>query len=490
MKTLGRPKHQEETNILTSRNSAQSGYNAKSSARVKADVAHQLIEALASKCSAYCVLSGYEGLPEDFDTDIDFMVSREDFDRIPAIIAEIATETDTRLFQSVDHELSARAYFLASIDGASLTIVQPDCTADYRHFGRLWLSAKEVLATRRWHPNGFWIPSAAFEFAYYLIKRLNKRSFNLTHGYKLHRLYVEDRIGCGRLIARFCKGSEGSMLVRMASANDWTPMFDSLETFRRALMRESHEPLEARLLAAPRHVMQFVRRIVQPTGCWVAFMGPDGCGKSTILTAVTREFAPAFREVKYFHMRPRVIGRKPTNRGPVTDPHGQPPRGMAASIAKVIDLFADYTLGWIFKIRPAAIRTVMVLFDRCFYDLLVDSRRIRYGGPPWLLKAAARLAPRPDLVILLDAPAEVLWSRKQEVSMEEVARQRESYLALCRDLPSAVVIDASQPADKVIHDSLAAITGYLDRRTAKRLHLPASRDQAASRDPQAQSRPW
>ncbi len=475
---------------MASRNATQSGYGDPGSARVKATVARALIEALAGKCKSYCLLSGYEGLPDDFDTDIDFMVSREDFERMPGIIAEIARETGTQLFQTVDHELTARAYFLASIDGTSLTVVQPDCTADYRHYGRFWLSAKEVLASRRWHPNGFWIPSAAFEFIYYLIKRLNKRSFSLEHGYKLHRLYLEDRIGCGRLIARYCKGSEGSMLVRMASANDWTPMFESIETFRRVFMRSSHETLAEKLSAVPQHVLQFLRRVVQPTGCWVAFMGPDGCGKSTILTAITREFAPAFREVRYFHMRPRVIGRKATNQGPVTDPHGQPPRGMAASIAKVLDLFADYTFGYILKIRPAAIRTVLVLFDRCFYDLLVDSRRIRYGGPPWLLTAAAHLAPRPDLVILLDAPPEVLYARKREVPLEEVARQRTAYLEIAKKLRSAVVIDASQPADKVIHDSIAAIVDHLDRRASRRLHLPTSPDKVATQGSQAKSGSW
>ncbi len=467
----------------------ESGNKAPPALNVKANVARILLEALSAQCKSYCILSGYERLPEDFDTDIDFMVDQGDFDRMPRIIEEVARRTNTRLIQVIDHELTGRAFFLGSIDGPSLTIVQPDCAADYRHYGRYWLPAKEVLAARRLHPNGFYIPSIAHEFAYALIKRLNKRTFNREHGYQLHRLYVEDRIECGRMIARFCRGPEGSAIVRMASANDWTEMYASIDTFRSALLRSRKETLVQKLKAVPQNGLYQLRRIRQPTGCWIAFMGPDGCGKSLILNAVSRQLAPAFRTIRQYHMRPRLVGRKPANHGPVTDPHGQPPRGPAASIAKVLDLWVDYTLGYALRILPEAMRTQLTLFDRCFYDLLVDSKRIRYGGPSWLLRAACRMSPRPDLVILLDAPPEVLRARKQEVPLEEVARQRAAYLDLARHLPSAVVVNAAQRPDEVIHDALEAITGYMGQRAGKRIGLarPAAPDSRAGASP---GRPW
>jgi thymidylate kinase len=467
----------------------ESGKKAAAAVNVKANVARILLEELSTQCKSYCILSGYDRLPEDFDTDIDFMVDQEDFDRMPRIIEEVARRTNTRLIQAIDHELTGRAYFLGSIDGPSLTIVQPDCASDYHHFGRFWLPAKEVLAARRLHANGFYIPSIAHEFAYALIKRLNKRTFNREHGYQLHRLYVEERIECGRMIARFCRGPEGSAIVRMASANDWTEMYASIDTFRAAMLRSRKETLVQKLKALPQNGLYQLRRIVQPTGCWIAFMGPDGCGKSLILDAVSSQLAPAFRTIRRYHMRPRLVGRKPANQGPVTDPHGQPPRGLAASIAKVLDLWVDYTLGYALRILPEAIRTQLTLFDRCFYDLLVDSKRIRYGGPPWLLRAAVRMSPGPDLVVLLDAPPEVLRARKQEVPLEEVARQRAAYLELARNLPSAVVVNAAQRPEEVIHDALEAITSYLGQRARKRVGLSHSAA-PSSRADTGSGRPW
>jgi thymidylate kinase len=442
-------------------------------AHTKACVARALIGALSSDCKAYCILSGYERLPDAFDTDIDFMVGEQDYKRLPQIIENVARQTNTRLFQVVDHEIAGRAYFLASLAGPELTIVQPDSASDYLHFGSLWLRADEVLAARQWHPRGFWIPSSAHEFAYSLIKRLNKREFKPQHGRKLHRLFQEDPLGCDRVIGRFFGVARRNKLHRMAACDGWAELSANLDSFRAELMRHPAESLVQRAASLPRHALHLFDRIVRPTGAWVALMGPDGSGKSLAIEGLRKQLAPAFRGVDCYHLRPKILrGNSPAG-GQVTDPHGQPPRGVAASVAKVFFMAADYLFGYALRIAPALRRTRLIFFDRYFYDLLVDSKRVRYGGPQWLLRLAARVVPRPDLVIVLDAPAEVLWSRKQEVPFAEIVRQRAAYLDLARRQPFTVVVNAAQPGDAVIRDCAAAIAAYLARRTAQRLGLQA-----------------
>jgi thymidylate kinase len=425
-------------------------------------------------------------MPDYFETDIDFMVSRDSFACIPAILADIAAETGTQVCQSIDHEVTARAYVLMSVSGRRLTVVQPDCASDYQHFGKRWLLAEEVLGSRRWHPNGFWIPSAAHEFAYCLIKRLNKARFTQQNGYRLHILYLQDRAGCEQILHRYFRPQDAAKIAGMALSDNWSPMLASLPQFRTALMRRQTqswiEKLFDRLATLPAAIVHTLDRIDRATGLWIAFIGPDGCGKSTVLQSVGRELAPAFREVRTFHLRPRLIGRRHTSAGPVSEPHGRPPRGVWASVAKVLDLVADYLFGYVAWLRPALIRSSLVVFDRCFFDLLVDSRRIRYGGPRWLLQLAARILPQPDLVILLDAPADVLWKRKQEVPFPEVIRQRAAYLELARGRDNTVIVDAARRVDDVVHDTLIAITQHLARRTRLRLHLPAGAESAVPRD--------
>ena len=440
-------------------------------ADIRSVVARSLLSRLTTECKAYCILTGYEQFPDSFDSDIDFMVDKNDFERMPRIMDAIADDTGTQLFQSVQHEITARAFLLVSQSGHEVTLIQPDSTNDYRHFGPLWLRADEMLASRRWHPKGFWIPGAAHEFIYYLIKRLSKRDFSPQHGVRLHGLYTEDPQTSDQLLARFWSGSRRQALIRMAASGDWAEMFSSLEAFRSELMNHDAESVVQKITSGGEGMHHFIDRVVHPTGGWIAFMGPDGCGKSSVIETVSKTFAPAFRNVDRYHMQPKILRKGGASTGTVTDPHGLPPRGLLASILKIFYLVTDYWLGYLLRIRPAMIRTGLVIFDRYIYDLLVDSKRVRYGGPAWLLKLAARIVPGPELVILLDAPPEVLWTRKQEVSFEEVARQQQAYLQLAHQLPSAIIIDAAQPLPDVLHDVSEAVIAHFARRTAARLRL-------------------
>ncbi|MGC1424030.1 MAG: hypothetical protein WA354_22290 [Terracidiphilus sp.] len=438
-------------------------------AQVKANLARTLLAALTNDCKAYCVLSGYDHLPDSFDTDIDFMVDSGDFDRMPQIIEGVAKKSNSKLFHTVGHELSARSYSLGFQAGERLIIVQPDATADYRHFGLLWLRADEVLAGRRQHANGLWIPAPPHEFAYYLIKRLNKRTFDAQHGLKLHRLYLKDPAGCDKMIARFWKGSSRTLLIRMASTNDWVRMEWGLEFIRSELMRNSEESLVTRMASSPRHAIHHLRRMMMPTGGWIAIMGPDGAGKSVVIDAIQQQFRFAYDKVKCFHLRPKSLRRGAATQQVVTNPHGKPPRSPLLSVLKILFMMADYWLGYALQIAPAMRRSQLIVFDRYIYDLLVDSKRVRYGGPQWLLRLAACLVPHPDMVILLDAPPDVLWARKREVPFDEVMRQRDEYCKLARSLPFATIVNAAQPLSDVIRDVDCAIVEHFERRTRERL---------------------
>jgi thymidylate kinase len=112
-----------------------------------------------------------------------------------------------------------------------------------------------------------------------------------------------------------------------------------------------------------------------------------------------------------------------------------------------------------------------VLHDRHLVDALVDPDRYRYAGPRWLLRLIWRLIPKPDLIVLLDAPAEVLQARKQEVAFEVTARQRDAYRALLGELGGGRVVDVSGPMEQVASDVDNIILKLLGERVRRRLHL-------------------
>ncbi len=113
----------------------------------------------------------------------------------------------------------------------------------------------------------------------------------------------------------------------------------------------------------------------------------------------------------------------------------------------------------------------IVLFDRHFYadyyhfDVATEARRplsSRLHG--WLLK---NVYPKPDLVICLDAPGQVLFDRKGEASPEWLENRRRQYLQLSAVIPDFVVVDVNRPLDVVTHEVATVISEYYLKRNKR-----------------------
>jgi thymidylate kinase len=108
----------------------------------------------------------------------------------------------------------------------------------------------------------------------------------------------------------------------------------------------------------------------------------------------------------------------------------------------------------------------VVLFDRHFYtdyyahDIADDGaeRSLSQRVHGYLLQ---HVYPRPGMVVLLDAPPEVLWARKAEGTFEALVRRREEYLRMRDAVPGMQVVDATLPMDQVVSRITALI---LERR--------------------------
>jgi len=422
----------------------------------------------------YCILAGYEHLPETF-SDIDFMVSAKDFERLPRILSDFAARSGCKLVQALQHESSACYFVLAWQDGAKVCFLHPDSASDYRRNGRLWFSAESVLQDRRRLENGFFAPSPANAFAYYLVKRIDKRDLGEDPGARLLSYYSADPAGAVREIERLLPDSAEIVKTALRCGN-WQEISTRIGSLANEL-RGQHpaETGRRRLSSLGSELFRRVQRVIFPTGMWVAFLGPDGSGKSSVIEAVAMQLAPAFRRVSRFHYRPMLIAGPGKSSGPVTNPHGKAKRSSLSSSIKMMMLLADYVLGYLLRLRPALVRSSFVIFDRYFSDVLADPKRLRYGGPRWLSRLVNWIIPQPDLLIILDAPADVLWSRKQEVAFEKLTELRQRYLEIAASSPNAVIIDASQALSKVIADAEARILLELERRTADRLKLEHGR---------------
>ena len=189
----------------------------------------------------------------------------------------------------------------------------------------------------------------------------------------------------------------------------------------------------------------------------ISFLGPDGSGKSTIIDGIMAAKLP-FNDTSYFHLKPNY----PKNSGEnvvVVDPHRDLPYNAWQSYLKLLVFIFQYNFGWIKNILPLKQKGNLIIFDRYYHDMLVDTRRYRYGGKLKMAQFVSNFIPSPDIFFVLTADAHVINARKQEVSFEELERQVFEYrlLGKCKKFHN---VDVNRQPEIIIEEVIAIISTY------------------------------
>lgn len=224
----------------------------------------------------------------------------------------------------------------------------------------------------------------------------------------------------------------------------------------------------------------------------IALVGADGAGKTTMARRMERE-APV--PVKYLYMG---VSKQASNRMlPTTwllwqlkrlagsQEKGGPPdpsrrkKGQDGSPLKrlmqqgkeglrVFNLLAEESYRELL-VAYYRMRGFTVLFDRHFYlDYYAHDVAPQHGERSFWRRLHGffleHVLPRPQMVVLLDAPAEVLFERKPEGSVALLEQRRQEYWRLKDDFarhngPAFVVVDATRPPDEVAAQISQAIAG-------------------------------
>jgi thymidylate kinase len=418
----------------------------------------------------YCLTHSFHELPERITSDVDCVVA-----------ADVSPERLAAMFQRHQAQLipgrlirwhNGLFVFGGRAPGAAPAYVALDCARHCTAGGLRLYAGSEVIASRRRH-GCFWVASAEIEFGCTLLRRITKGLLRGSHERRLTELYRQDPAGCGRQIRRFL-GEAGAKEVESAAATgEWQPVRARTRQLqsrlRRRLMVSAPWRTLHGLLESASHRAALLR--MPRRGFIVAFLGPDGAGKSSVIAALSTQLADAFSHTARHGFAPGILhallGRPHTTN---SEPHAAQPRSRPISVFRALVYWLPYyAVLYRLMVRFALARSTLVLHDRHLIDALVDPLRYRYVGSSYLLQFIWRFVPKPDLIVVLDAPADVLQARKQEVILEETVRQRAEYLSLARALPNGIVINANRPLALVVQEVSDLVLRHLAERVARSL---------------------
>lgn len=228
----------------------------------------------------------------------------------------------------------------------------------------------------------------------------------------------------------------------------------------RSVLRSPAEVLER----VVRHWFCELSHHWKPPFPWLALLGPDGVGKSTVIAGVDELLKPSRLKTLLVHWRPKMAGHEPADAVVVTDPHGRSARGFLSSTLALALLWVRWMIGRVGRTWHQRAKQKIMVSDRYYPDLLVDPRRYLYGGSLRLARWVFRALPKPDLTIILLADPEVILARKEEVPREELIRQLTVYRALAEELPNDVVtLDAGRSVSEVREEVARILMEHLFR---------------------------
>ncbi len=221
------------------------------------------------------------------------------------------------------------------------------------------------------------------------------------------------------------------------------------------------------------------RQMVRSKGLSVAFLAPDGGGKTTLINKMLKDdfYHELFCDVETRIFRPRILKNlgqyrdhiKADDIGSNPNPHNVEEHGLIKSFVRFTFYNIDFIIGDFIDTKFKKMKNHLVIFDRYYYDYFGDLKRYQYSFPMSVPIFFSRFVPKPDCVFILDADPQILYNRKKEIPLEEIKEQSERYKEYIRYMGNAKIIDVDDSVNNILSRITDEIIGCMNVRAYKKL---------------------
>ncbi|MFH1036559.1 MAG: hypothetical protein V1756_00615 [Patescibacteria group bacterium] len=407
---------------------------------------------------SYAVLRNYETLPDAplEGSDVDLLIGERSKVEFYNALKDAIRESKSHLLLKF-RQPHCDSYFIYRNNPFSGFWI--DACTELSTKGFVWASSKFLLEKRiKYHKKDFFVIPPGGEAATVFVKELFSHP-HIKERYvpRIPILAKSDRDNfIGTLnpyfgektikdMFRIC--AEGNWQEAIKKRKKWFAGLIFADIFRNPLKQASD------LFG---FIIGHLKKIFSSEGMVIAVIGPDGVGKTTTCLDLIREMKEFYFKKTYlyhghFGFFPewgnvyRRIFRKDAFQK-IALP-GNNEVGQLRAIFSILYYGLEYFLAWpwIFWLK---LRGNLIFFDRYFYDFV--TLNTKHSFPLQLFFTISRMIPRPGLLFVLSANPGTIYSRKKELSLEEIKRQ----LSVFRNkeitkLTRTVFVNAEEPPEAV-----------------------------------------
>jgi thymidylate kinase len=395
----------------------------------------------------YCLLRGHEEvLTGAIDGDVDLLVAAKQFSQMRSELERLGFVALARWGQSPHH-------FCIGYDESNDLWIKLDIMTQLA-YGRPIPALRTDLAadclSKRVRSGVAFVLPAAEEFLTLLLHCLLDKGL-IEPGYQARLANLACQIGddwaMAALVGRCFPAAVSWAQIKQAIVRaDWPALLTLRAAAAAHLARADRVGTRWRRAITP--VLRFLdrrTRSLRTPGLTVALLAPDGAGKTTLARSLAQAF---YLPTRYIYMgsnlnsgsvmlpTTRLLARTPGKRGRVV-------RALSA-LNSLAEQGLRYRVGAYHRLRGR-----LVVFDRYAAGSLMAVQQDGALHKRLRRWAMQLLCPPPDMVVYLDAPAEVLYQRKQEHSPELLDRQRQRYLQILDGVAQTAFVDAGREPEQV-----------------------------------------
>ncbi len=430
----------------------------------------------------YAVLRGYETLPDKVVNDIDLYLSLSQWKDVVNIIDKLC-EKYALIKLNPMNRLGFRRLILFSRQ----YYLQLDFSFYINWKSFEYCTEKQLISNTKQH-NNITVLVEGVESAIVLLKEILYNGKIKTRRKGKERLFFcvqKEKFVFVESLTPFIHKNVINDILEYISNKNWMEIEAKTNDIRRSIILAN---LKKKPILTVLYLLQWLSlavkgRLSSGAGSFVAIIGPDGSGKTTLVNAVNKELdGTLFSKTNHFASNFEILpllstilnslkGKRDDDQPRVVDQYQGFYSGMKQKVNSpirsciyILWYSLDHILGRYILWKKKS-NGELIFFARYFYDYYYQ--RANQNAPKWLLVFMLLLIPKPDLVFYIDRSAANIFEQKPELSVHEIKRQQDIIQKLASKDKRFVRVDGNQGVEHSKNQIIESLAKLLAGRVKK-----------------------